>query len=93
MYVYYNKKRGKQLIWNTHTSQSIVNRRETSSAGRLMAANTIRISTKAALGMLALATLAAVAVTLKYIQLIKINKYYTLEFSFPLFNYKILSSH
>lgn len=43
----------------------MVNKRETSSAGKSTALNTIKIRTRAALGTLALAMLAAVAVTLQ----------------------------
>lgn len=48
-----------------YTSQSMVKRRDTSVAGRLTAVRTMTMRTSAALGTLALATLAAVAVTLE----------------------------
>ena len=48
----------------THTNQSTAQSRETSSTGTSIAVSTINISTRAALGTLALAILAAVEVNL-----------------------------
>jgi hypothetical protein len=45
---------------DTHTNQSIANRRETSSIGASIVDNTIKMSTRAALGTLADEKLAAV---------------------------------
>ena len=48
----------------THTNQSTAHRRETSCTGTSMAVRTINMRTRAALGTLALAILAAVEVKL-----------------------------
>ena len=53
------------MLLYTYTNQSTAQRRDTSCTGTLMAERTINIRTKAALGTLALAMLAAVAVNLQ----------------------------
>ena len=72
---------GKYLGCDTHTNQSTAQRRDTSATGTLMAERTINIRTRAALGTLALAILAAVAVKLdKYFltaQIISCSTYTT----------------
>ena len=55
------------MLVYTYTNQSTAQRRDTSCTGTLIADRTINIRTKAALGTLALAMLAAVAVNLQII--------------------------
>lgn len=63
MYVLYVPNRIPKINTNradTHTNQSIANRRETSSTGASIVDNTIKMSTRAALGTLADEKLATV---------------------------------
>ena len=53
------------MFIDTHTNQSTAQRRETSCTGTSMAVRTINMRTRAALGTLALAILAAVEVNLR----------------------------
>ena len=62
------------MLVYTYTNQSTAQRRDTSCTGTLMAERTINIRTKAALGTLALAMLAAVAVKLQIIQVFSCSR-------------------